>query len=157
MLLHLIFSRNFFNLFFCKLIYFNWRLITLQHCSGFCHTFTWISHGCTCVPHPEPPSNLSPHPIPQGCPNAPKRILCLLAGLLTTARKVKRHPKGFHSLFKEDNPFNLQSRICIENVLFCSIYSPFPIFLQSGEWPWSSYQRGPFSSQSVQQWSYDPS
>ena len=24
---------------------------------------TWISHGCTCVPHPEPPSCLPPHPI----------------------------------------------------------------------------------------------
>ena len=26
--------------------FFNWRLITLQYC-GFCHTFTWISHGVT--------------------------------------------------------------------------------------------------------------
>ena len=26
--------------FFFKLIYFNWRLITLQYCSGFCHTLT---------------------------------------------------------------------------------------------------------------------
>ena len=26
---------------------FNWRLITLQYFSGFCHTLTWISHGCT--------------------------------------------------------------------------------------------------------------
>ena len=42
-------------LFVC-LFYFNWRLITLQYCSGFCHTLTWISHRCTCVPHPEPPS-----------------------------------------------------------------------------------------------------
>ena len=50
---------------------FNWRLITLQYCSGFCHTLTWISHGCTCVPHPEPPSHLPPHPIPQGHPSAP--------------------------------------------------------------------------------------
>ena len=56
---------------FCKLIYFNWRLITLQYCGGFCHTFTWISHGWTCVPHPEPPSHLPPHPIPQGHPRAP--------------------------------------------------------------------------------------
>ena len=31
---------------------------------GFCHTLTWISHGFTCVPHPEPPSHLPPHPIP---------------------------------------------------------------------------------------------
>ena len=30
-------------------------LITLQYCSGFCHTLTWIGHGFTCVPHPEPP------------------------------------------------------------------------------------------------------
>ena len=30
--------------FFKKFIYFNWRLITLQYCSGFCHTLTWISH-----------------------------------------------------------------------------------------------------------------
>ena len=53
------------------LIYFNWRLITLQYCDGFCHTFTWISHGCTCVPHPDPPSRLPPCPIPQGHPSAP--------------------------------------------------------------------------------------
>ena len=57
----------FLNLF----IYFNWRLITLQYCSGFCHTLTWISHGCTCVPHPEPFSHLPSHPIPQGHPSAP--------------------------------------------------------------------------------------
>ena len=54
-----------------KLIYFNWRLITLQYCGGFCHTFTWISHGCTCVPHPDPPSHLPPRPIPQDHPSAP--------------------------------------------------------------------------------------
>ena len=50
---------------------FNWRLITLQYCGGLCHTFTWISHGYTCVPHPDPPSHLPPHPIPQGHPSAP--------------------------------------------------------------------------------------
>ena len=27
----------------------------------FCHTLTWICHGCTCAPHPEPPSHLPPH------------------------------------------------------------------------------------------------
>ena len=52
------------------LINFNWRLITLQYCSGFCHTLTWISHGCTYVTHPEAHSHLPPHPIPQGCPSA---------------------------------------------------------------------------------------
>ena len=58
-------------LFLYLFIYFNWRLITLQYCSSFCHTLTWISHGCTCVPHPEPPSHLPPHPIPQCHPSAP--------------------------------------------------------------------------------------
>ena len=49
--------------------YFNWRLITILW--WFCHTFTWISHGCARVPHPDPPSHLPPQPIPQGHPSAP--------------------------------------------------------------------------------------
>ena len=38
------------DLIFFIFIYFNWRLITLQYCDDFCHTLTWIHHGCTCVP-----------------------------------------------------------------------------------------------------------
>ena len=34
------------------------------NCSGFCHTLKWISHGFTCVPHPDPPSHLPLHPDP---------------------------------------------------------------------------------------------
>ena len=30
-----------------------------------------ISHGCTCVPHPESPSLFPPHPIPLSPPSAP--------------------------------------------------------------------------------------
>ena len=52
-------------------IYLTWRLITLLYCSGFCHTLTWISHGSTCVPHPEPSFHFPPYPIPQGHPSAP--------------------------------------------------------------------------------------
>ena len=36
--------------FFFPFVFISWRLITLQYCSGFCHTLTWISHGFTCVP-----------------------------------------------------------------------------------------------------------
>ena len=54
-----------------NLIYLNWRLITLQYYSGFCHTLIWIRHGRACVPHPEPPSHLHPHPITQSHPSAP--------------------------------------------------------------------------------------
>ena len=57
--------------FFFPIIFISWRLITLWYCSGFCHMLTWISHGFTCVPHPEPPSLLPPHPIPLGHPSAP--------------------------------------------------------------------------------------
>ena len=38
----------------------NW--ITFQYCSGFVRTLTWISCGCTCVPHPDPPSISLPIP-----------------------------------------------------------------------------------------------
>ena len=37
----------------------------------FCHTSTWILHGCTRFPHPEPPSHFPPHSIPLGHPSAP--------------------------------------------------------------------------------------
>ena len=37
----------------------------------FCHTSTWIHHGCTCVPNPEPPSHLPSHTIPLGHASAP--------------------------------------------------------------------------------------
>ena len=44
--------------------FISWRLITLQYCSRFCHKLTWISHGYTCIPHPDLPSHLPLHPIP---------------------------------------------------------------------------------------------
>ena len=56
------------SLFFLKkLIYFNWRLITLQCCGGFCHTLTWISHRCTCVPHPSGLSQCTGFECPVSC------------------------------------------------------------------------------------------
>ena len=64
--------------FFFPFICISWRLITLQYCSGFCHTLTWISHGFTCVPHPHPPSHLPLYPIPLGLPSAPGPSICLM-------------------------------------------------------------------------------
>ena len=54
----------FFSVLFTYLFYF-----TILY--WFCHTLTWIRHGCTCVSHPEPASYLYPCPIPLGHPNAP--------------------------------------------------------------------------------------
>ena len=66
-------------LFVCfPFIFISWRLITLQYCSGFCHTLTWISHGFTCISHPDSPSRLPPHPIPLGLPSAPAPSTCLM-------------------------------------------------------------------------------
>ena len=52
-----LYFTHFLKIFF-SFIFISWRLITLQYCSGFCHTLTWISHGFTCIPHPDPPSHL---------------------------------------------------------------------------------------------------
>ena len=66
-------SANFF-------FFFNWRLITLQYSSDFCHTWTWISHGCTCVPHPEPPS--PSHPSGSSQYTSPEHpVSCIEPGL----------------------------------------------------------------------------
>ena len=67
-----------FLFFIFSFIYISWRLITLQYCSGFCHTLIWISHGFTCVPHPEPPSHVLPHPIPLVDPSEPALSTCLI-------------------------------------------------------------------------------
>ena len=48
----------FFTLFYFTILYW------------FCHTSTWIRHGCTRVPHPEPPSHLPPHTVSLGHPSA---------------------------------------------------------------------------------------
>ena len=63
---------------FSPFIFISWRLITLQYCSGFCHTLTWISHGFTCIPYPDLPSHLPLHPIPLGLPSAPGLTTCLM-------------------------------------------------------------------------------
>ena len=70
--------KSFFSFLFIYLFLISWRLITLQYCSGFCHTLTCISLGYTCIPHPDPPSHLPLHPIPLGLPSAPGPSTCLM-------------------------------------------------------------------------------
>ena len=80
----------FFLSIFFSFIFIIWKLITLQYCSGFCHTLTWISHGFTRVPHPDPPSRLPPHPIPLGLPSAPALSWCI---------QLRMHPTWAGDLF----------------------------------------------------------
>ena len=72
-----IYTHIHFFLFF-PFIFISWRLITLQYCSGFCHTLTGISHGFTCILHPDSPSHLPLHPIPLGLPSTPGPSTCLI-------------------------------------------------------------------------------
>ena len=69
---------------FFSFMFISWKLIALQYCSGFCHTLTWISHGFTCVPHPDPPSHLPPHPILWVFPvhQARAPVSCIQPGLV---------------------------------------------------------------------------
>ena len=79
---HSFFSFFFFWDYFINgfffILFISWRLITLQYCSGFCHTLTCISHGVTCIPHPDPTSHLPLHLIPLGLPSAPGPNTCLM-------------------------------------------------------------------------------
>ena len=49
---------------------FNWRIIALQYCGGFCHVSPWTSHRYVyiCPLPPWPPSHLPPYPTPEVVP-----------------------------------------------------------------------------------------
>ena len=88
-----------YNELFLPFIFISWRLITLQYCSGFCHTLTRISHGFACIPHPDPPSHFPLHPIPSGC--CPKSHLTHRPiSKLTTGHStaLQREEVQFHAL-----------------------------------------------------------
>ena len=63
-IIHWSFGKYWFLIFYYLFIYF-----TILY--WFCHTSTWIHHGCTQVPNPEPPSHLPPYTISLGHPRAP--------------------------------------------------------------------------------------
>ena len=82
-----------FSFFFFSFIFISWRLITSQHFSGFCHTLTWISHGVTWIPHPDPPSHLPLWVFPVH--QARALVSCIPPGLLicfTLSLKIS-HPR----------------------------------------------------------------
>ena len=93
---------------FFPFTFISWRIITLQYCSGFCHILTWISHRFTCIPHPDPPSHLTLHPVPLGLPKGtrPKHL-------------------SYLSSFESTSEFGLQSRVKLKqfslslNFLIC--------------------------------------
>ena len=106
-------------------MYFSWRLITLQYCSGFCHTLIWISHGFTCVPHLEPLSHLPSHPIPLGHPSAP--VLSTLSHALNLDWRSVPHMiiymfqcyslRSSHPCLLPQSPIDCSIHLC----LFCCL------------------------------------
>ena len=137
--------------FFFSFIFISWRLITLQYYSGFCHTLTWISHGFICVPHPDPPSHLPPHPIPLdgtfwtlwekvrvGCFERTACILSIVKQLTspggmheTSARawctgktqrdRVEREVEGASGWGTHINPWLIHVSVCQKPLQYCKV------------------------------------
>ena len=92
----------------------------------FCHTSTWIHHGCTCAPHPEPPSHLPPtHTIALGHRSAPAPSILYPASNLewqfisyTVLYMFQCHsPKSSHPLPLPQSPKDHSIHLC----LFCCL------------------------------------
>ena len=79
-------NRDFFNC-LLNLSIFNWKIIALQCCVGFCHTATWISHNYTYVPFflnlPLTPYTSHPSRAP-GIHRAVDWTLCIIHQLSTS-------------------------------------------------------------------------
>ena len=60
---------------------------------------TRISHGFTCVVHPDPPSRLPLHPIPLGLPSAPALSTCLMH-MMNFKCKSKHQSSGYADHFR---------------------------------------------------------
>ena len=91
----------------------------------FCHTSTWIRHGCTRAPHPEPPSQFPPHTIPLGRPSAPAPSILyhasnldwLFVSYMILYMFQCHSPKSSHPLPLPQSPKDCSIYLC----LFCSL------------------------------------
>ena len=141
----------------CKFlkIYINWRLITLQYCGGFCHSLTWISHGCTCVPsswtHLPPASPSHPSGLSQWTSFKFTLMSFIpLISLLDLLYHFGSTSSPTLSLFFPSSPLFLFQRYCLGSsslfIVYCPCWISFiPIasvlpheLMTSKSMPWSS-------------------
>ena len=88
----------------------------------FCHTLTWIHHGCTCVPHPVPPSTSRPSPSHRVFPVHQPRALvsCIKPGLAICFTLDNIHVSMLFSQIIPPSPSPIESKS-----LFCTSVSLF--------------------------------
>ena len=90
----------------------------------FCHTSTWIRHGCTRVPNPESPSHLPPHTIPLGHPSAQPQASCILHWTWTADSFLIWYYTCFNAIPPNHHPLPLPQspKVCsIHLCLFCCL------------------------------------
>ena len=111
--------------FIFSFIFISWRLITLQYCSGFCHTLTWISLGYTCIPHPDPPPiSLSTQSLCVFPVHQPRALVsCIQPGLVICFTIDNIHVSVLFSrnIPPSPSPTESKSLFCasVSLVLFC--------------------------------------
>ena len=109
-------SFLFFLIFIFTLFYF-----TILY--WFCHTLTWIHHGCICVPKHEPPSHLPPHNISLGHHHAPA------PSMLYPALDIDWRFDSYMIVYmlqchspKSSHPLPLSPKVCSTHLcLFCCL------------------------------------
>ena len=92
---------------------------------SFCHTLTWISHGCTCVPHPEPslppPSPTHPSGLSQ-CTNPENPVLFIKPGLAIYFTYGNIHVSMLFSQIIPSLPSSTESKsLFLHPCLFCCL------------------------------------
>ena len=108
-----------------KFIYFNWRIITLQYCDGFCHTSTLAGRRYTCVPPSGTPSPtyLPTHPsgLSQG-PGPGSPALCTELALVIHSTYGNVYVSILFSQIVPRSPPTVQKSVLYVYVSFTALY-----------------------------------
>ena len=97
---------------FKSFIHFNWRLITLQYCGGFCHTTQESAMGVHVFPilNPLPPPSPS-HPSGSSqCTSPEHPVSCIETGLAICLKYDNRHVSMLFSQIIPPSPSPTESK-----------------------------------------------